>query len=77
MEDIDGGLHPAVDGQSLDEMRCVIMFENIMCHWRGRANNLKRCLGEIFAYVIVFLNPSIEVVTFHLRGWQPPRWPSG
>ena len=21
MEDIDGGLHPAVDGQSLDEMR--------------------------------------------------------
>ena len=23
MEDIDGGLHPAVDGQSLDEMRCV------------------------------------------------------
>ena len=23
MEDIDGGLHPAVDGQSLDEMRCT------------------------------------------------------
>ena len=23
MEDIDGGLHPAVDGQSLDEMRLV------------------------------------------------------
>ena len=25
MEDIDGGLHPAVDGQSLDEMRLVVV----------------------------------------------------
>ena len=25
-------------------------------------------LGEIFAYVTVF-NPTIKVVTFHLRGW--------
>ena len=23
MEDIDGGLHPAVDGQSLDEDKCI------------------------------------------------------
>ena len=26
-------------------------------------------LGEIFAYVTVFLNPTIKVITFHLRGW--------
>ena len=26
-------------------------------------------LGEIFTYVTVFFNPTIEVVTFHLRGW--------
>ena len=26
-------------------------------------------LGEIFAYVTVFVNLTIEVVTFHLRGW--------
>ena len=26
-------------------------------------------LGEIFAYVPVFFNPSIKVVTFRLRGW--------
>ena len=26
-------------------------------------------LGEIFAYVTVFFNPTIKVVTFHLRGW--------
>ena len=26
-------------------------------------------LGEIFAYVTVFFNTTIEVVTFHLRGW--------
>ena len=25
-------------------------------------------LGEIFAYVTIF-NPTIKVVTFHLRGW--------
>ena len=28
MEDIDGGLHPAVDGQSLDEMRWEIRKEH-------------------------------------------------
>ena len=26
-------------------------------------------LGEIFAYVTVFFNPTIKVVTFRLRGW--------
>ena len=26
-------------------------------------------LGEIFAYVTVFFNPIIKVVTFRLRGW--------
>ena len=26
MEDIDGGLHPAVDGQSLDETRQGVIF---------------------------------------------------
>ena len=26
MEDIDGGLHPAVNGQSLDEMRIIIII---------------------------------------------------
>ena len=26
-------------------------------------------LGEIFAYVAVFFNPTIKVVTFRLRGW--------
>ena len=26
-------------------------------------------LGEIFAYVTVFSNPTIKVVTFRLRGW--------
>ena len=36
MEDIDGGLHPAVDGQSLDEMRCnlkkeIYMQNNMVC----------------------------------------------
>ena len=25
--------------------------------------------GEIFAYVTVFFNPTIKVVTFRLRGW--------
>ena len=29
MEDIDGGLHPAVDGQSLDEMRDEKIDEQI------------------------------------------------
>ena len=28
MEDIDGGLHPAVDGQSLDEMRMLGAIES-------------------------------------------------
>ena len=26
-------------------------------------------LGEIFAYVTVFFNPTVKVVTFRLRGW--------
>ena len=26
-------------------------------------------LGDIFAYVTVFFNPTIRVVTFRLRGW--------
>ena len=26
-------------------------------------------LGEVFAYVTVFFNPTIKVVTFRLRGW--------
>ena len=26
-------------------------------------------LSEIFAYVTIFLNPTIKVVTFRLRGW--------
>ena len=26
-------------------------------------------LGEIFAYVTVFFNPTIKVVTFRLHGW--------
>ena len=26
-------------------------------------------MGEIFAYVTVFFNATIEVVTFHLHGW--------
>ena len=36
---------------------------------RSRARSLGfTILGEIFAYVTIF-NPSIEVVTFRLRGW--------
>ena len=31
MEDIDGGLHPAVDGQSLDERR-PSMYQCLICH---------------------------------------------
>ena len=30
MENIDGGLHPAVDGQSLDEMRWDSKTENLL-----------------------------------------------
>ena len=26
-------------------------------------------LGEIFAYVTIYLDPTTEAVTFHLRGW--------
>ena len=31
MEDIDGGLHPAVDGQSLDEMRWEKSADMYVC----------------------------------------------
>ena len=41
MEDIDGGLHPAVDGQSLDEMRwdllrtvCELTFSIKQMHYK-------------------------------------------
>ena len=51
MEDIDGGLHPAVDGQSLDEMRFLTVD-------RGRKANFfpsfRVCLSKAQWTVLVF-----------------------
>ena len=50
-----------------------ILFHLLLLHSQVRSLRLT-ILGEIFAYVTVFfwfffLNPTIEVVTFRLRGW--------
>ena len=45
MEDIDGGLHPAVDGQSLDEMRDLPLPYNIM-------TDLPRNTDRFLAYAV-------------------------
>ena len=53
MEDIDGGLHPAVDGQSLDEMRYVATK---YCPFRKKFaicvhGNEQRIAFSVFEYI--------------------------
>ena len=47
MEDIDGGLHPAVDGQSLDEMRWDISLTGYKAtKWHHIKESIKKITGE-------------------------------
>ena len=47
-----------------------ILYEILLLLLRSPAISLGFIiLGEIFAFVTVFFNPAIEVVTFRLRGW--------
>ena len=49
----------------------VVLFCFFFFAFLSYISGVHHFLGEIFAYVTVFVfsNPTIKVVTFHLRGW--------
>ena len=53
------------------KVNCLLYSLILFLLLRSQARSLGfAILGEIFAYVtVVFFNPTIEVVTFRLRGW--------
>ena len=76
MEDIDGGLHPAVDGQSLDEMRwdyvhlsVVYIFPLVDVHIRYMCSNTAEffhtCHGHRHYWLLRFYT---SFVTLNLAG---------
>ena len=64
-EDIDGGLHPAVDGQSLGESEGET----------SSSSAFPSCISGVHHFWVRFLrmwpffNPTIKIVTLRLRGW--------
>ena len=59
MEDIDGGLHPAVDGQSLDEDEDEVVVVKGACNYQS-------CVVKTF--------PQISHYIFFMQGYQNS-WP--